>query len=363
MSDQLTNALLAMAGGTVGAILLFVPTAAYQYRLDGRLDPRDLLTLAAAPVYALALWTYTLLPFPDPDRLRCQDARLDPRESLELVSTHGRGLAGVLTDPAFLQLALNVALFVPLGWFLRVVLRRGLPTALGVGLAMSLLVELTQLSGAWGLYDCAFRTFDVDDLITNTAGAVAGSLVAFLALDRVDPTTPPLPAHVSLGRRLAGLASDLLLTLVLGGAVAAIVRGVLVRLDAPPSRGALLALALLVVLAAQAVSVLASTRTLGEHVVAVRPAPPVPAAGRLRLLLAGPGLLLGGLALGALSWQASLAALGLLGLAHGVALALTRDQEYRGLPGLLAGTGLVVAAEEHFAGATPGLGRAGGLRD
>lgn len=46
------------------------------------------------------------------------------------------------------------------------------------GLATSLAIELTQLIGVWGLFPCAHRLFDVDDLLLNTAGATLGSLVA-----------------------------------------------------------------------------------------------------------------------------------------------------------------------------------------
>ena len=42
------------------------------------------------------------------------------------------------------------------------------------GIGLTLLVELTQLTGAWGLYPCAWRKFDVDDLITNILGVAMG---------------------------------------------------------------------------------------------------------------------------------------------------------------------------------------------
>ena len=45
MGDQATNALVAIVLGTVLAVLLLIPTAAVQYRLDGRLGPLDLTIL------------------------------------------------------------------------------------------------------------------------------------------------------------------------------------------------------------------------------------------------------------------------------------------------------------------------------
>ncbi len=34
----------------------------------------------------------------------------------------------------------------------------------------------------WGIYECAYRLADVDDLITNTLGALIGALIAPLVL-------------------------------------------------------------------------------------------------------------------------------------------------------------------------------------
>ena len=50
--------------------------------------------------------------------------------------------------------------------------------ALGLGAALSLAVELSQLTGLFGVYPCPWRQFDVDDLMLNVAGVVAGFLAA-----------------------------------------------------------------------------------------------------------------------------------------------------------------------------------------
>ena len=49
------------------------------------------------------------------------------------------------------------------------------------GFGLSLTVELTQLTGLWGLYPCPYRQFDVDDLILNTTGVALGFAVVRLA--------------------------------------------------------------------------------------------------------------------------------------------------------------------------------------
>lgn len=46
-----------------------------------------------------------------------------------------------------------------------------------LGLGLSTVVEFTQLTGGWGHYPCAWRKFDVDDILLNTAGVTAGVLL------------------------------------------------------------------------------------------------------------------------------------------------------------------------------------------
>ncbi len=274
MSDQATNALIAIALGSALAVLLFVPTAAVQYRRDGALGPGDLATLLSAAVYGLALWTYTLLPMPASDSYRCKASNLDPLDSISGLWSGevGGGLPGLLRDPVFLQLALNLLLFVPLGFFLRMIARRGVVVAALVGFAVSLLIETTQLTGVWSLYDCAYRLFDVDDLVVNTAGAVAGSLVSSLFVARRSGATP-LPTSITLGRRLVGMVSDLLFMVLFGGLVALAYRAGAVygplSLDLDVQTSLQIAAPYVVQIAA----VLGAGRTVGEWTISVRAVP------------------------------------------------------------------------------------------
>ncbi len=221
MGDQATNALVAIALGSVLAVLLLIPTAAVQYRLDGRLGPMDLTILVTSAIYALAIWTYTLLPMPVDGTFACRGSQLRVLGSLGLIHVPDRGgPLALLREPAFLQIVLNVLLFVPLGYFVRVILHRGVVLATVLGLGLSLLVELTQKTGVWHLYDCAYRFFDVDDLIVNTLGATVGSLLSILVVRRHRPDVV-LPTRISFGRRLVGFASDVVF-IALTGALAAL---------------------------------------------------------------------------------------------------------------------------------------------
>ena len=210
--DQLQLGILATIVGLVVGVVLFVPFVALSYRRRGGLSLSRLILWAGALVYFWAIWAYTLLPLPDPDTMRCAGVNLDP---FELVTDIRNGLASPgpwISDPGILQLLLNVLLFVPLGFFIRVLGGRGIIVAGLVGVTLTLFIETTQLTGVWGVYPCAYRVFDVDDMITNTTGALVGSIVALLVparmrgIARAADADEPRP--VTRGRRALAIFCD-----------------------------------------------------------------------------------------------------------------------------------------------------------
>ena len=50
--------------------------------------------------------------------------------------------------------------------------------ALAMALGLTLFIETAQLTALFGLYPCPYRQFDVDDLILNVAGILAGFALA-----------------------------------------------------------------------------------------------------------------------------------------------------------------------------------------
>ncbi|MFG6402381.1 VanZ family protein [Microbacterium sp. P04] len=227
MSDEVRNGVLAVLAGGAAGVVLFVPFVALSYRRRGRLSTARMLLWAAALVYFWAIWTYTLLPLPDPTTFRCAGVNLDLWAFVGDVRGAARRPGPFITDPAILQLLLNVVLFAPLGFFLRVLGGRGVIVAFLVGLGVSVFVETTQLTGDWGIYDCAYRVFDVDDMLTNTVGAVCGSLLALAVPARhrggERSADADAPRPVTRRRRVLGMLCDALgLTLVIGAAGVAV---------------------------------------------------------------------------------------------------------------------------------------------
>ncbi len=221
--------MLAILLGALVGFVVFVPFVAVSYRRRGGLSFGRLVLWAAALVYFLAIWTYTLLPLPDPSALTCAGVNLDVFAFVGDIRGAVARPGSTLTDPSVLQLLLNVLLFIPLGFFIRVLGGHGILVAFLVGLGVSVFIETTQLTGVWGLYPCAYRVFDVDDMLTNTTGAVIGSLLSLVVpkrhrgMQRAMDADEPRP--VTRSRRLLAILCD-----VMAFGLVTITAGVVVQL-------------------------------------------------------------------------------------------------------------------------------------
>lgn len=177
------------------SLLLTLPVLALLYHRDNRLRFTSALTAYLVVLYLIALACFTMYPMPENPATYCAAhhlrPQLNPFEFIHDIRTDG--ITGVM------QLAMNVVFFLPLGYFMKRVFRWKFVTALPAMFLTSLLIETTQLTGIWGIYPCAYRLFDVDDLITNTLGGILGyamgSIVThFLPQQRIDEdaiTTEP----------------------------------------------------------------------------------------------------------------------------------------------------------------------------
>ncbi|MFD7022574.1 VanZ family protein [Promicromonospora sukumoe] len=219
--------------GTGLFLALLIPILVIQVRRYGATSPARLLGAAALAVYGTALVAYTLLPLPSGDLAEwCASYGYDGAQlrPLQIVAdirerTAGLSLGAAGRDISVLQGVFNVVLFVPWGILVRRYLGWGLLASAASALGASLLIEVTQLTGIFGLIPCSYRLADVDDLLTNTLGGVLGALVAPWVL-RWMPGARTLaagrgtPRPVTLWRRLFGMAVDYLAYTALGGVLA-----------------------------------------------------------------------------------------------------------------------------------------------
>lgn len=235
MSTYLWSGQAAVIVGSAAFAALFLPLVVWHYRRYGAGDPRRLLGSFAVAVYAAALVTYTLLPLPPRAESWCaQNAvttvQLVPFSFVRDIAhdTAGLPLRAALTHGTVLQVVFNVLLFVPWGVLVRRWAHRSTAVAVVSGLAASVLIETTQFTALWGLYPCRYRWPDMDDVLTNTTGALIGALVApavlwWMPKARELAAARGIPRPVTVVRRWLGMAVDLALWGLVWGVVVAVV--------------------------------------------------------------------------------------------------------------------------------------------
>jgi glycopeptide antibiotics resistance protein len=216
--------------GVAGFLILLVPIMGFQYWHYGEFTPRRVLGAAAASVYGTSLLAYTLLPLPTSRGDWCANGAVSPQWNplhfiADISAAEARtGPFEVLSSRVTLQVLFNVILFVPWGVMVRGFRGRSIAGATVAGLLASLTIETTQLTGLWGIYECAYREFDVDDVLTNTLGAFIGAglarwLLWWMPRPHSFDATRDIPRPVTNARRWLGMAVDLAAFNVLGFAL------------------------------------------------------------------------------------------------------------------------------------------------
>lgn len=223
--------------GLVLFAVSFLPIVLVQYRRYGDLNGRRLLGACGLSIYVVALAAYTLLPAPPRSMAWCdahgggEPWQLRPFSTFAAAheATQDLGARATIVSRYWLQIVFNVVLFVPLGIWCRRFFERGLLAASGIGFAVSVLVELTQGTGNWGVWPCSYRMLSVDDIMTNTLGAFLGASVAWLFLfwmpqsSRLERTRLR-PRPVTFFRRWLGMVLDATIVAIGGVATAMAVR-------------------------------------------------------------------------------------------------------------------------------------------
>lgn len=207
---------VALSMWPLASMFLTLPLLAFLYHRDGRLRFWSAVGAYLCVLYGLSLVCFTLYPLPTGDSglgiTYGAPVQLDPLAFVGDLRRDGLRAA--------LQIAFNVVFFVPLGFIAGRALRLSLPWALVIGFAVSLLIEVAQLTGLFFLYPYAYRTFDVDDLVWNTSGALIGWGCAALSKRLLPSAIAGVPADTTrpgFVRRCVAFCLDMALmtTLVL----------------------------------------------------------------------------------------------------------------------------------------------------
>ena len=180
------------------AIMLFIPWLIYTYRKYSYLPLSTTLITFSFVFYFLSALFLVLLPLPE-IRDTCSLQKPDTQHYslvpfqfvantlensgifLSLPSTYMQ----LFKQPSFYQALFNFLLLLPFGVYLRSFFqeKKHWKKALGFTFVLTLFYEVTQVTGIYGIYNCAYRIFDVDDLMLNTAGGVLGFFIAPAVLE------------------------------------------------------------------------------------------------------------------------------------------------------------------------------------
>lgn len=172
------------------AALITIPFAVANYRKYGGISGLNTLFFYSFILYMLCAFLLTVLPLPTREAVL---ARGPVHPTLIPFRNLISGLKDFGFDPAapgtlfraslwakylvsnqFFQIFANILMLIPEGIYLRYYFGCSFRKTALLAFLTSLFYELTQLTGFWGIYPCAFRCADVNDLMTNTLGGIIG---------------------------------------------------------------------------------------------------------------------------------------------------------------------------------------------
>ncbi len=177
------NFMVALAIWPAISVFLTLPILVYLYHRDGRLKLMSAAAAYLGAFYLCGLVCFTLYPLPSGDSGPGITYGIEPQfNPLNFINDISRdGLKAVF------QVLFNIILFVPLGFIAKRFLRLRLSATTILSLLVTCLIETAQLTGLFGIYPYAYRTFEVDDMIWNTLGGIVGWWCGHL-FDKIVPS-------------------------------------------------------------------------------------------------------------------------------------------------------------------------------
>ncbi|OAB40880.1 VanZ family protein [Paenibacillus glacialis] len=173
--------------------VLFIPWLIYTYRKYNYLPLSTTLISFSFIFYFLSALFLVLLPLPE-IRDTCSLQKPDTQhyslmpfrfvvntfDNSSIVLSQPGTYRLLFSQPSFYQAFFNFLLLLPFGVYLRYFFqsKKYWKKALGITFLLTLFYEITQVTGIYGIYNCAYRIFDVDDLMLNTTGGVVGFFIA-----------------------------------------------------------------------------------------------------------------------------------------------------------------------------------------
>lgn len=220
------------------AVHTAIPWLIYTYRKYGYFSFWSTFIILTFIFYALSAYFLVILPLPDVrDTCAMQSAdtkyfQLIPFYFVYEIFSSGNinwlqpaSYINIVRHSAFLPSLFNVFILLPLGVYVKYFFSKTmtLKRMVLIGFSVSLFFEITQITGLYGIYNCPYRLFDVDDLILNTLGAVIGFKIAPLILALFPSKDQPLEKAEKVFRAGTVSAMPKLLAIVIDYYVVAFV--------------------------------------------------------------------------------------------------------------------------------------------
>lgn len=185
----------------------------------------SILSLRIVIVYSFILYLITvyflvILPLPSIESVAASPGVapnwIPFRFVADILEYQKKYSVSLLKNQALIQVLFNLLMLMPFGMYLRYYFQCSLKKTIFCSFLFSLFLELSQLSGLYGIYPKPFRMFDVDDLMANTTGGMLGYVLFGLmqpflpSREKIDEESYDLGRKVSLLRRIVSFGIDLM---------------------------------------------------------------------------------------------------------------------------------------------------------
>ncbi|MDO5291479.1 MAG: VanZ family protein [bacterium] len=174
MTNHLNAIILGIGNFPFFAVIYTLPILAITLIKYRRLNLVRIGMNYAMVLYMCCLISVVLFPLPTAE----QAAALNSHD-IQIIPFHF--IADFIREPHFamkkqviLQVLCNVIMTMPIGMFLRYYYGTSKRKIIVITFGISFLIELTQLTGIYGIYKGSYRLCDMDDLIANTFGGYLG---------------------------------------------------------------------------------------------------------------------------------------------------------------------------------------------
>lgn len=267
------------------AVLFTLSFIIFNYRRYGGIAVMRVMVVYSFILYCMCAYLLTVLPMPDFDTVAAMETHpigwIPYRDLYEALLesgltfsdpqsfANGEAWRRFLTSGDMFQMLANIVLLMPLGFYLRYYFRLSLRKTLLIGFLASLFLELTQLSGLYGLYAKPYRFTEMDDLINNTLGSGLGYaleplIVRFLpSREEIDRLSYLKGRSVTLSRKVFSMLLDVLACTAALGIANSVFE------DAPKAHTTLVLLGFFLLYFA-AIPFILKGRTLGQAILKLR---------------------------------------------------------------------------------------------